>query len=130
MVTAHYLDSSVAVHALLAPRGRAGRWLSTRAAAGERFIASRLLQTEVSRVLRREDLPPARADALLVGVGLIPISEEILVVAESIRPHLRTLDAIHLATAVHTMLGPTMLTHDTRLAEVAAAVGLATYDPV
>lgn len=130
MVTTYYLDSSVALHALLAPRRKAARWVESRPGEGDRIVSSRLLKTEILRVLRREGLEPGRADRLLAGVGLMPLSEPILRIAEGIRPHVRTLDAIHLATALHTMAGPTLVTHDARMGEVAATLGLAVHDPV
>lgn len=129
-MTIYYLDSSVALHALLAGRSATARWLEARLDDGDRLVSSRLLRTEVVRALRREGIAARHADALLDDVGLLPLSEPVFAIAEGIRSHVRTLDAIHLATALHTQVGPTIATHDQRTADVAATLELSTYDPV
>ncbi len=63
------------------------------------FVSSRLLRTEVDRVLRRDERPLSDADPLVSPVGLFDITRETHTVAESIERHLKTLDALHLATA-------------------------------
>ena len=124
-----YLDSSVALRTILdnPDRERVQDWLQTPEAT---IVSSRLLQTEVIRVLRREGRPPADAAPLLDRVGLIGLSPETHTVAEAIERHIRTLDALHLATAL--LLGEpvTVATHDATMAAVAEHLGLQVTDPV
>lgn len=97
-------------------------------------MSSRLLRTEVVRVLRREGIPASQAAPLLDRVGLLDITREIHRLAEDIRPHIRTLDALHLATAAsleRTLDTPlTIATHDRTMTSVAHQLSLRTVDPV
>lgn len=94
-------------------------------------VSSRLLRTEVTRVLRREGLPVSRRDQLLDYMGTIPLDHAVLTEAEAIVPHLRPLDAIHLASALRSGLEDiTIVTHDHMMRDVAEQIGLQTYDPV
>lgn len=81
----------------------------------ERHISSRLLGLELRRLALREDMSEY-VDELIFGIVLIPLDEEMLATAEAIAPPaVRTLDAIHLATAV-------------RLADAGELDALMTYD--
>ena len=65
------------------------------------------------------------------GVALLPVSDEVLDIAASIEPQsLRSLDAIHLATAVSVRndVG-VLLTYDDRQADAARQLGLETAAP-
>jgi predicted nucleic acid-binding protein len=84
----------------------------------------------VTRVLRREGLPVSRRDEVVDYVGTIPISDAILAEAEAIVPHVKTLDAIHLASLLHTGLDATVVTHDANMRAVAEMLGYSTVDPV
>ena len=128
-----YLDSSAALYAVLnvPQRSALHRWMAT---SGALHVSSRLLRTEVVRVLRREDIPVSQAAPLLDRVGLLDITREIHRLAEDIRPHIRTLDALHLATAAsleRTLDTPlTIATHDRTMTSVAHQLSLRTVDPV
>ena len=128
-----YLDSSAALYAVLnvPQRSALHSWMAT---SGALHVSSRLLRTEVVRVLRREDIPVSQAAPLLDRVGLLDITREIHRLAEDIRPHIRTLDALHLATAAsleRTLDTPlTIATHDRTMTSVAHQLGLGTVDPV
>ena len=124
-----YLDSSVALHALLETPGRAPllAWIDE---PGNKFVSSRLLRTEVVRVLRREGEPPSAAEALLARVGMFEITEKIHQQAEAIAAHIRALDALHLATALLVPEVVTVATHDDRMANAARLMGLPTLDPL
>ena len=66
-------------------------------------------------------------------MALIPLSEAILLAAETVMPAgVTTLDAVHLATALelagHGALDA-LMTYDVRLADAAAAHGLAVLAP-
>ena len=94
------------------------------------IVSSRLLQTELVRVLRREGRPATDAAPILDRVGLVDITRETHSVAESIERHVKTLDALHLATAL--LLGSPLVvaTHDQTMAAVAGHLGMAVTDPV
>ena len=131
MVRRYLLDSSVAVRILLGHSPAAATWFADAAADPDvELLASRLLRTEVTRVLRREGLPVSRRDEVVDYVGTIPISDAILAEAEAIVPHVKTLDAIHLASLLHTGLDATIVTHDANMRAVAELLGYSTVDPV
>lgn len=124
-----YLDSSVALRTILdvPERERLQSWMAT---VGATFISSRLLRTEVVRVLRRDGRPLSEGLPLLDRVGMIDISSETHTVAESIERHVKTLDALHLATALLIGEPVTMATHDGAMKAVAVHLGLLVADPV
>jgi predicted nucleic acid-binding protein len=98
----------------------------------ERAVASSLLRTELRRLGFRRDLLD-RADALLAGVSLIKVDDEILASAETITPStVATLDAIHLATAVRLKEAgklDALMTYDKRLADGAREHGITVLSP-
>ncbi len=126
-----YVDTSVALHAVL-PWGdlRAQRWLDACAARHEQPYASSLLQLELTRALRRVRLELELAAPLLRRVNLLRIDDGELHFAASIEPHVRSLDAIHLAACF--LLGPDirLATHDAGMLEVAAGLGIDAVDPL
>ena len=129
-MTRYYLDTSVAVHAL---RGTvpAERWFDEVAANGvDEFVSSRILRTELTRVLRRDAAAVSGRDLIMAHVGTIPVSEAVLTTAESIADHVKTLDAIHLASALQVGSETVLVTHDANLARVATNLGLHCHDPV
>jgi len=106
--------------------------VTTALTAFTQHFSSRLLAVELRRVALREALP-AVADALLGSVALVPLDEAILANAETLTPAtVATLDALHLATALHLAdagLLTTLLTYDDRLAAGARANGLTSLAP-
>ncbi|THJ66072.1 type II toxin-antitoxin system VapC family toxin [Arthrobacter echini] len=124
-----YLDSSVALRTVLdvPERGRLQVWMETPQTT---FVSSRLLRTEVIRVLRRDGRSLTDGAPLLDRVGLLEITRETHAVAESIERHVRTLDALHLATALLVGVPVVVATHDSTMTTVAELLGLATTDPV
>jgi predicted nucleic acid-binding protein len=90
-------------------------------------LTSRIATVEVSRAVARH---PAAAKAHVAtafgGVALIELSEEVAAAAADLAlPTLRTLDAIHLASALSVGADvASFVTYDTRLAEAAGAAGL------
>jgi len=127
-----YLDSSIVLRAVLPGPGRAAwrRWLDATATQFDALMSSRLLRTEVVRVLRREQLPLTEGDKALSRIRLISVTGATFQVAESIEPNIRTLDALHLATALIVGRPLIVVTHDAAMADVAGAVGLQSSDPV
>jgi predicted nucleic acid-binding protein len=132
VVTYRYLDSSVAVRIMLGHSASAAQWFdSATGRDDERVVSSRILRTEITRVLRRESLPVADRDQILDYVDTIPLDHAVLQEAEAIIPHIRTLDAIHLASALRSGLdGLVITTHDVAMKSVAVALGFRIADPV
>ncbi|MGO1638991.1 MAG: type II toxin-antitoxin system VapC family toxin [Ancrocorticia populi] len=96
------------------------------------MVSSDLVRTELMRAIRRAH--PAAAPsvrALLTTLVLVPISTDICDSAARLEPPtLRSLDAIHLATAL--VAGEdleAMLTYDDRLAEASSRYGLKVVAP-
>lgn len=130
-MTSLYLDSSafvkVIVHEPEAPSLRT--FLSEQPL---RRVSSALLRAEVLRAVRHlgpDALTTARE--ALRRVDLIAVDDRILDTAGLLEPGiLRTLDAIHLATAL--AVGPdlgSIVTYDVRMVEAARMLGLATVTP-
>ncbi len=96
------------------------------------MVSSGLLLVEARRaVLRKRPSSLPRIDILLDRIRLIDLSEAILERASRLPdPLLRSLDAIHLATAA-LIRGEVdeLLTYDDRLAEAARAQGIPTAVP-
>lgn len=124
-----YLDSSVALRTILdtPQREQVQSWMQS---ADTVFISSRLLRTEVIRVLRRHDRPLVDGTPLLDRVGLVDVTSQTHTVAESIERHVRTLEALHLATALLVGESLTVATHDATMKTVAEHLGLRVTDPV
>ena len=124
-----YLDSSVALRTILdvPERERLQAWLD---APGDVHVSSRLLRTEIVRVLRREGRPVSEGVPLLDRIGLVDITRETHTVAESIERHVKTLDALHLATAMLIGEPVTVATHDSGMKAAAEHLGLSVTDPV
>lgn len=124
-----YLDSSVALRTILDVPGRERlqSWLQT---PGTTYLSSRLLRTEVIRVLRREGRSLVDGAPLLDRVGLLEVTRETHTVAESIERHIKTLDALHLATALLVGAPVVVASHDITMKAVAVQLGLSIADPV
>jgi uncharacterized protein len=102
--------------------------------ADQRHVASALVRTEVRRALRRIEAPAkllGTADKLLAAVITISLGDDLLDAAGQLaEPGLRSLDAIHLATAQS--LGSALtafVTYDRRLLNAADRAGLPTAAP-
>jgi predicted nucleic acid-binding protein len=97
------------------------------------YVSSALLGVEAVRACARYDDPGYADDARawLKDVALLPIAEAVLDAATALSPAgLRSLDAIHLATAlsVRDELG-VFVSYDQRLADAAAERGLSVTAP-
>lgn len=129
-MTTYYLDTSVAVHALLGSAA-AETWFDGVTAVPEhRVVSSRILRTELTRVLRREELPVVKRDEVLNHVALVRLTEGILAGAESIADHVKTLDAIHLSSALAIGADTIVVSHDVTLLAVAEGLGFEIHDPL
>jgi uncharacterized protein len=127
-----YLDSAAVVKLVHAePESDALRdWLAERADTG--WISSVLLEVESFRALARHSPAAiARLHPVLDLIELVNLDSGIRILAQAIAPvTVRSLDAIHLATAMR--LGSQLtsfVTYDKRLADAAAAAGLTVDAP-
>lgn len=125
-----YLDSSALVK-LLTPEQETPAlrsWLKGRT----RLVTSGLAQVEVTRAAHR--LSPEHvqlADQILSGVGTLALTPAILRGAASILPGepLRSLDAIHVASALQLPDLDYLVTYDTRMTHAARQLGLPVLAP-
>jgi predicted nucleic acid-binding protein len=129
--TIWYIDSSVALRVLLGHSERAALWCDERADAGDSFVSSRLLVLEMMRVYRREGLPVSEVQDYVAELTLLAVDGALIAEAAAIRPHITSLDALHLASAQRIGAGMvTVITHDATMAKVADALGFDVFDPV
>lgn len=131
-MTVYYLDTSVGLRILLGHSPAAARWFDrTTASRDDRIISSRLLRTEMTRALRRLGHGIDRRNAVVDHVGTIALEHAVLQEAEAIVPHVRTLDALHLASASRSGVDDIVVaTHDATRKTVAGLLGPAVHDPV
>ncbi|HEX5407384.1 MAG TPA: type II toxin-antitoxin system VapC family toxin [Pseudonocardiaceae bacterium] len=100
---------------------------------GTMLVSSALAEVEVPRALRRSEPDLlAAVPAVLRRIGLYEIDDLVRATAAAYQdPTLRSLDAIHLATA-HAALGDELtafVTYDKRLLVAAEAIGLPVAHP-
>jgi uncharacterized protein len=129
-MSATYLDSTALVKlAINEPEsGALRRYLRRR----RPLVSSALARTEVIRALLLEgDEGIARGRAVLGRIELVRMNDRVLNAAGGLLPpDLRSLDAIHLATA--SQLGADLnqiVTYDDRMADAAERLGLKTASP-
>ena len=126
-----YLDASALVKLIVAEpeSGALRRYLGER----PRIISSRIAEVELRRAVARQDEIDAgdRVSSLIATVELLELDAEVARRAGELTPAtLRTLDAIHLASAL--AIAPELdavVAYDTRLAAAARAAGLAVVAP-
>ncbi len=97
----------------------------------DQLVTSELTITEVLGNLIRFDIPTHVAERAFSGLTLMPVKQEILrKAAELMGQGLRSLDAIHLATAL-SLKGhlSEIVTYDHQFAEVGTAQGVAVKSP-
>jgi uncharacterized protein len=129
VVTTYYLDTSIAYHALIGTPGAAGWFDQVDNEEPGSLISSRLLRTELTRALRRDGTPVQDRDLVLDRVAQVPVTDSVLLVAEAITEHVKTLDAIHLASAL-AVSADVVVSHDEAVKRVALQLGLAVVDPL
>jgi predicted nucleic acid-binding protein len=129
-MTATYLDSSAIVKLVLAEAETPAlqRYLRRR----QPLVSSALARTEVRRAaLVNGERVLARADEILEGLEFVRVNDRVLRAAGTLPPmSIRSLDAIHLATALQ--LGPDLgrvVAYDDRLLDAARTNGLRTAQP-
>jgi uncharacterized protein len=122
-----YLDSSALLKLLFEERESAAleTWLGHRS--GTPAISSELARVEVLRAVRRLDAAAlAAAQVLLSQLDIVPLTSAVIEQAGSVgAPVLRTLDALHMASALSIRDELTaFVAYETRLAASASAEGL------
>lgn len=124
-----FLDTSAAVKALIEePQSAAILQLF---ADGAEFVASRLLAVELHAVADRRSLSHESTDDLLSHISLVSVDDETMNHAIRLHSGLRSLDALHLATAIRLRdMITSVLTYDHDLAEAARAHGLTVTAPL
>lgn len=127
-----YLDSAAVVKLVHAePESQALRdWLTERAEIG--WLSSVLVEIESFRALARHSPGAvARLPAVLDLIDLVDMNAGIRILAQTVAPvTVRSLDAIHLATALQARGQLTsFVTYDKRLADAARTAGLSADAP-
>jgi uncharacterized protein len=127
-----YLDSAAVVKLAHAePESQALRdWLDERAETG--WISSVLVEIESFRALARHaPAAVARLHPVLDQIELIDLSPRVRILARAVQPvTVRSLDAIHLGTALHARpMLTSFVTYDKRLLDAAVTVGLSAIAP-
>lgn len=130
MTGAAYVDSSAIVKLIIDEPGSLGmvRWYVE----AERVLSSRIGIIETDRAIARR-LPDGRSahgSQILDSIEVFELDADIARHASAIDPSsLRTLDAIHLATALAIPGVDAFVTYDDRLAAAARALGLPVVSP-
>jgi predicted nucleic acid-binding protein len=130
-----YLDTSALTKLLIEEDETAAlqAWLVEQSEEGEYTATSALSRVELMRVVARHGEPGLRerAQYLLDGLDILPITAAVITLAETIGPStLRSLDAIHLAAASQIADELTALVaYDARLLEGSRTVGFQTQSP-
>jgi predicted nucleic acid-binding protein len=125
-----YLDTSAAAKLLVeeSESSRLAAFLDG-IEAEEHIMSSALLETELRRFGTRIDLPQSAVTDLLTRVGLVEPDRSLFYEAGLLPGrHLRSLDALHLATAVR-VDASAVVAYDHRLLEAARSLGLETMSP-
>lgn len=123
-----YLDTSAAIKALIAEDDTK----QVRALFGgdEQLISSRLLAVELHAVAQRRRLEADAVSELIDHVALVSLSDDVAERAIVLRSGLRTLDALHLATAIDIDdIVTAFAAYDIELRRAASRAGLPLWAP-
>lgn len=92
------------------------------------LVSSEIVSVEVRRATRLRSRDPAvarRTNDMLEHIGMVSVTELILQVAAALEPpHLRSPDALHVATALSQPGLRSLVTYDRRMAAAAVTAGL------
>ncbi|MEO7229701.1 MAG: type II toxin-antitoxin system VapC family toxin [Candidatus Limnocylindrales bacterium] len=123
-----YLDASAIVRLVIDEPESQGllRWYHE----SERVVTSRIGVVETRRAVARRDHDPDHLSAVLDRVEVFELDEEIGRRAGGMTPSsIRTLDAIHIATALAIPAIDAFVTYDDRQAAAARSAGLPVVRP-
>ncbi len=125
-----YLDTSAAIPLIRAEdsTSQVQEYLQDLKVDQHYLISGRIIETEMRRAATRLDIDQFEVSSVLHGIEIIEITPAIFRAAgQTPPPHLRSLDALHLATALAANASA-MLTLDQRLVEACSEVGLPVLD--
>jgi predicted nucleic acid-binding protein len=125
-----YLDTSAAAK-LLVEEPESARLASylDGLEAQEDIMSSGLLETELRRFGTRVDIPQSAVTEVLARVGLIEPDRSMFLEAALLPgPQLRSLDALHMATAIR-LDADAVVAYDRRLLEAARSLGVNAVSP-
>ena len=128
MTTLAYVDASALVKLVIAEADSLEllHWYLE----AERVITNRIGLIETERAVSRRDHDPERLRAVLGQLEVFELDDDLGRRAGALAPaSLRTLDAIHVATALTIGSIDAFVTYDDRQAEAARAVGLPVVRP-
>ena len=102
----------------------------TQSKAQSKLFSSALSKVEIFRSLQRQEKDVSLVDEFLKSLSLLRLSDSVISLAQIVAPGLRSLDAIHLATALQLRpLDLTFITYDKPLAKAAKEAGLPCISP-
>lgn len=102
----------------------------TQSKAQSKLFSSALSKVEIFRSLQRQEKDVSLVDEFLKSLSLLRLSDSVISLAQIVAPGLRSLDAIHLATALQLRpLDLTFVTYDKPLAKEAKEAGLLCISP-
>ncbi len=125
-----YLDASAAIPLIRVEEStpKVQEYLQDLKADHHYVISGRLIETEMRRAATRLDIDQSDVSTVLHGIDIVEITPAIFRAAGHTPPqHLRSLDALHLATALAANASA-MITLDQRLVEACSEVGLPVLD--
>lgn len=126
-----YLDSSALVKLVVVEPESAALREAINPWSGA-LATSAIAHVEVPRAVFAAGASGNRVVLILASVATVPLSDSVIAAARRLQPPaLRSLDAIHIASA--TSLGAdlgVLITYDTRMQHAAAALGIAVLAPV
>ncbi len=124
-----YADSSALVK-LVVTEGESDALARELARLPTTLVTSRIALIEATRAVRLADPEQvSEADILLASCSLVTVSDVIIGIARTLASiRIRTLDAIHLATAMH-VGADAIAVYDSRLAVAATEMGLHVLAP-
>lgn len=127
-MTTAYADASAIVKLIIAEAGSSAmkRFVDQ----FDEVITSRVGVIEVRRTAARRGGAASMVDEVLARFAVVELDNGIAATASVLSPPaIRTLDVIHIATALTLYQVDALATYDTRLAEAARAVGLTVASP-
>ena len=126
-----YVDSSVVLRVVKEGSPAARGWFDAALAAGDDFLASRLMKVEVLRVLVNNALDRTGAEDVISRFVLLSLDDDLADEAVALHAALGGADALHIASALRVGTRVcTVVTHDAQMATAAQALGFTVFDPV
>lgn len=128
----YYFDSSALVKLFASERNTTDfqDFFISESKSKSQFFSSVLSRVEIFRSLQRQGRDVSQVDEFLKGLNLVRLSDVVIGLSQIIAPGLKSLDAIHLASAVHLKpLELSFVTYDKPLAKAAQEAGLKSLSP-